>query len=178
MSEDPKTEEFDSIFIIYAGLHGRYEDLKIAFEYEERAIQWCRDELAVVSSRPAFTEFPNDSTWELAMWLPDQQRKIGYTGLKKPLTLVGSMHVPDDGSQIHAVCDVKTLEVSYIGTDYGKASEARNRMEGAFVKSIEFRKGGSRIIPTVFTYSTPADDPSRAISRVIVHAQEIAQDVE
>ncbi|KAL8716216.1 MAG: hypothetical protein Q9220_000121 [cf. Caloplaca sp. 1 TL-2023] len=156
-----KTEEYDSIFVIFAGLSGRYDDIKIAFELVERAIEWCRDQLQVVSTKAAFTEFPKDGVYEVVLWLPDQQGRIGYTVVEKSLTLVGWLHLPNDGSQVHAVCDEKTLEVSYIGTDLEKASDTCNRIEGAIVRSIDIHTGGSRIIPSVFTYGGSQIDPSR-----------------
>ena len=64
--------------------------------------------------------------------------RYGFTVVEKTLTLPGPEELPYGNSYVHVVCDERTLEVSYVSTEYEDAKRVCEGQTGCVVKKVEY----------------------------------------
>ncbi|KAL8649687.1 MAG: hypothetical protein Q9226_005470, partial [Calogaya cf. arnoldii] len=146
----------EPIYIIFSGIGGHYQSIKRAYNEWKPAENWSRQELKeTIGGDGPFIDYLAVGT-QFSTTAPDEDgilSRFGFTIVEKILTLPGPVELPDGSSSVHIVCDEQTLDISYVGTEYGDAKKISEGQAGSVVKSVEYVRDPepNRIIPTVFT---------------------------
>ncbi|KAL9028810.1 MAG: hypothetical protein Q9180_007114 [Flavoplaca navasiana] len=153
-----KSPDIEPIFIVFSGLSGRYDSIRLAYNYQQPATEWCVDEIqrTIKSDRSTFTNSLNSKTIEKFTEARDDDEKLtryGFTVVEKVLTLPGPEDLPKGKSNVHIVCDERTLDVSYVSTEHEDARKVCEGQTGSVVKKVEYVREAewNAIRPTVFT---------------------------
>ncbi|KAL8895831.1 MAG: hypothetical protein Q9192_003415, partial [Flavoplaca navasiana] len=120
----------------------------LAYNYQQPATEWCRDEIqrTINSNRSAFTDTLDSKTIEMSTETRDEDGKFtryGFTVVEKILTLPGLEDLPNGKSNVHIVCDERTLDVSYVSTEHEDAKKMCEGQTGSVVKKVEYRSSHS-----------------------------------
>lgn len=138
-----KSPDVEPIFIVFSGLSGRYDSIRLAYNYRQPATEWCVDEIrrTIESDRSAFTDRLDSKTFEMSTEARDENGKLtryGFTVVEKVLTLSGPEELPHGKSNVHIVCDERTLDVSYVSTEHEEAKKVCEGQTGSVVKKVEY----------------------------------------
>ncbi|KAL8851544.1 MAG: hypothetical protein Q9221_003564 [Calogaya cf. arnoldii] len=156
MSNPSKPADTEPIYIILSGIGSHYQSIKRAYNEWKPAENWSRQEIKeTIGGDGPFIDYLAVRT-QLSTTAYDEDgilSRFGFTIVEKILTLPGPEELPYGSSSVHNVCDEKTLDISYVGTEYSDAKKISEGRAGSVVKSVEYVRDPEpdRTIPTVFT---------------------------
>ncbi|KAL8765200.1 MAG: hypothetical protein Q9209_007661 [Squamulea sp. 1 TL-2023] len=147
----PLSDDPESIYIIFTGFNSHLENIVKAYKHEKHAIRWCKRELRLLNGKAGSDTESKGNDWEVSKWIdgdkPGKKTRVGYTIKEKILAPSEST----DSSKVHIVCNIQSLEVSYVSTDPDKAAEVCNQDTSSVVRIVDYAREHYQAIEQMFT---------------------------